>query len=210
MKTLIVVSAMLMLAGCASSGDYKQYVAAQQEANRLATDAQKPLVRLTAQPGQAITGLASLEVYTPTAAPVIQQARPNEWVGVLGQGLGIIGTVASLKVSGDAAIGLADSVGKWSTAGYSSVQAPAANVSTVTTTTSTDASNRSVTTTDASNRSVTTTDSSNRAVSSVGDNSGSNSGNSGRIAGTTMSDATSTPTVVTQPAPVVVQSVTTP
>ena len=202
MKTIIAVFAMLTLAGCASSGDYKQYVAAQSEANKLAVDTQKPLVRLTAQPGQAITGLASLEVYTPTAAPVIQQARPNEWVGVLGQGLSILGTVASLKVSGDAAIGLADSVGKWSTAGYSSVQAPAANISTVTTTTttSTDASNRSI---DASNRSVTT-DASNRAVSSVGDNSGSNSGNSGRIAGTTMSDSTSTPTVVTQPEPVVV------
>ena len=203
MKTLITMLVTLFIAGCATSGDYRQYVAAQAEANKLAADTQKPLVRITAQPGQAITGLASLEVYTPTAAPVIQQARPNEWVGVLGQGLGIIGTVASLKVSGDAAIGLADSVGKWSAAGYSSVQAPAANVSTVATTTSTttDASNRS--TTDSSNRS-TTTDASNRAVSSIGDNSGANSGNSGRIAGTSMSDSTSTPTVVTQPAPVVV------
>ena len=187
MKTILVLLVALFIAGCASSGDYTKYVAAQQEANRQAVDAQKPLVRLTAQPGQAITGLASLEVYTPTAAPVIQQARPNEWVGIMGQGLSILGTVASLKVSGDAAIGLADSVGKWSSSGYSSVQAPAANISTVTTNT------------DASNRSTTT-----GAVSTVGDNSGSNSGNSGRIAGTTMSDSTSTPTVVTQPAPVVV------
>lgn len=40
-----------------------------------------------------------------------------------------------------------------------------------------------------------------------GANSGANSGNSGRLAGTTMMDATSTPTVVYQPAPVVVQPV---
>lgn len=40
-----------------------------------------------------------------------------------------------------------------------------------------------------------------------GANSGANSGNSGRLAGTTMTDATSAPTVVYQPAPVVVQPV---
>lgn len=177
MKTLLVMSSLLLFTGCATSCDYKQYVAAQQEANRLAADTQKPLVRLTAQPGQAITGLASLEVYTPASTPVIQQARPNEWAG----GLGILGTVASLKVSGDAASNLANSVGKWSTVGYSHIQAPASNVSNITTTT---------TNTDASNRFITT-DASNRAVSSIGDNSGSNSGNSGRIAGTTMSDSTS-------------------
>lgn len=40
-----------------------------------------------------------------------------------------------------------------------------------------------------------------------GANSGTNSGNSGRLAGTTMMDATSAPTVVYQPDPVVVQPV---
>ena len=197
MKTLIAVLMGISLTGCATE-DYGRYVAAQSDANRAAIDAQKPLIRITAQPGQAITGLASLEVYTPTAAPVIQQSRPNEWIGVIGQALGILGTVGSLKVSGDAAVGLVDSVGKWTTTGYSSVQAPAPNI--YTTTTTTDASDRSTTSTATS----TSTDTSNRAVTTVGDNSGSNSGNSGRIAGTTMSDSTSTPTVVTQPAPVIV------
>jgi hypothetical protein len=41
-------------------------------------------------------------------------------------------------------------------------------------------------------------------TTTVGANSGSNSGNSGRLAGTSITDNTSTPTVVTQPEPVVV------
>jgi hypothetical protein len=47
---------------------------------------------------------------------------------------------------------------------------------------------------------VTTTTS-----TSIGANSGANSGNSGRLAGTSITDNTSTPTVVTQPAPVIVR-----
>ena len=181
MKTFSLMGvALLMLAGCSTKGDYQAYLSAQGDANRQALDAQKPLVRITAQPGQSITGLASLEVYTPTAAPVIQQARPNEWAGVLGQGLAITGTVMGIREAGKAAVGLADSVGRAGRAGYPFIQAPQANV----------------TTTDMSNRSTTS--------STVGDNSGSNSGNSGRIAGADITDTTGTPTVVTQPAPVVV------
>jgi hypothetical protein len=41
-------------------------------------------------------------------------------------------------------------------------------------------------------------------TSTIGANSGANSGNSGRLAGTSITDNTSTPTVVTQPAPVIV------
>ena len=195
MKTIIVLLVAVSIAGCAG-GDYGQYVKAQSEANRLAVETQKPLVRITAQPGQAITGLAGLEVYMPTSAPMIQQARPNEWAGVLGHGIGVAGSVLGIKYAGEAATSLADSVGRSSNAGYQYIQAPAANVSTVTTTT--DSSNRAVTT-DSSNHAVTTS-----TTSSVGDNSGSNSGNSGRIAGADLSDSTSVPTVVTQPEPVVV------
>jgi hypothetical protein len=39
----------------------------------------------------------------------------------------------------------------------------------------------------------------------IGANSGTNSGNSGRLAGTSITDNTSTPTVVTQPAALVVR-----
>lgn len=66
MKTIIVLLVAL-LTGCASR-DYGEYVKAQSDANRLAVESQKPMVRITAQPGQPITGLASLEVYAPTSA----------------------------------------------------------------------------------------------------------------------------------------------
>lgn len=41
-------------------------------------------------------------------------------------------------------------------------------------------------------------------TTTIGANSGTNSGNSGKLSGTTLTDQTSTPTVVTQPAPVIV------
>lgn len=181
---LIPILCALSLTGCASTQEYSQYVAAQQEANRAHIDTQKPLFRITAQPGVSITGLAGLEVYMPSAAPVIQQARPNEWVGVIGQAVGVVGVIGGIYAGGKATSSLLDSVGKF-------VQPNASN-STVTTTNSTGA----VTTTTSNVGPVSTT--------TVGDNSGANAGNSGRIAGTTMSDATSKPTVVTQPAPLVV------
>lgn len=174
MKRMLAIAAAVLMSACASGGDYKAYLAAHAEAQRLTADTQKPLVELTAHPGQPITGLAGLRVYMPTQAPVVQQARPNEWAAVVGQGLSIVGTVGSIVAAGRAASNLADSVGNASTAGYGYIQAPAANVTTTTTT------------------------------HSIGDYSGANAGNSGRIAGTSMTDSTSTPTVVTQPPPVVV------
>lgn len=169
MKTLIAIICAAALTGCASQ-DYTRYVAAQSEANRLHVETQKPLVRITAQPGMSITGLAGLEVYMPGAAPVIQQSRPSEWAGVTSQALGVVGAVGGIYAGGKAAEGLLNSASKF-------IQ-PNANVSTVTHTTG--------------------------PITTIGANSGENSGNSGRLAGTTMSDSTSAPTVVTQPAPVIV------
>lgn len=177
------IVALSALTGCASSSDYKQYLVAQSQAHRMSIETQKPLVRLTAHAGQQITGLASLEVYMPASAPVVQQARPNEWAAVIGQGLSIAGTVGGLYLGGRASADLARAVGSSSTVGYQFVQAAAATVTNTTNTTTTTA--------------TTTT-------STVGANSGSNSGNSGRIAAGDISDSTHTPTVVTQPAPVVV------
>ena len=154
MKRLMLLP-LVLLAGCAS-GDYERYVSAQSEANRQAMEGQRPLLRLTAQPGQPITGLASVEVYAPTQAPVIQQSRPNEWAAVVGQGIGVIGTVAGIKAAGDAAIGLADSVGKSSMAGYPYIQTPQANVTTTTTNTSTATTSTSSTATDSGNTQTTT------------------------------------------------------
>ena len=169
------ILALTALAGCASSSDYKQYLAAQSSAQRFAAETQKPLVRLTAHAGQQISGLASLEVFMPVNAPVLQQARPNEWAAVLGQGLSIAGTVGGLYLGGRASADLARAVGSSATVGYGFMQAPAATVTTTTTNTST-----------------------------IGANSGSNSGNSGRIAAGDISDSTHAPTVVTQPAPTIV------
>lgn len=172
MLRALSIVALSALTGCAASSDYKQYLNAQSHAHRLSIETQKPLVRLTAHAGQQISGLASLEVYMPATAPVLQQARPNEWAAVIGQGLSIAGTVGGLYFGGRASADLARAVGASSTAGYQWIQAPAATVTTSTT---------------------------------VGANSGSNSGNSGRIAAGDISDSTHTPTVVRQPPPVVVQ-----
>lgn len=190
-KIVLPLCVIGLLAGCSTSGDYQAYLAAQTAANRQASEAQKPLVKLTAQPGQQITGLASLEVYTPVQAQQIQQARPNEWAAVVSQGLSVVGTVGGIVAAGRASVDLATAVGTSATAGYKYVQAPAANVTT---------------TTDASMTTTTTT------TSTVGDNSGANAGNSGTVVGgdmpttttTTSTDNTATPTVVTQPDPIIV------
>lgn len=223
MATLVI----LLTAACSTTSDYKSYIQAQTDANRQAMEGQKPLVELIAQPGQQITGLAALRVYTPVPTPVIQQARPNEWAGVLVQTIGVAGTVLGIREAGKAAIGLADSVGRTGTSGYPYVQAPQASQtisgsgvigtgSYATTNTATSTSqtlsgtgalngNYTPTTTTTPTTNTTTTNTTRTSSSTVGDNSGSNSGNSGRIAGSSMTDATSTPTVVTQPEPVVVR-----
>jgi hypothetical protein len=120
LPTLCLLS---LLAGCAST-DYSAYIRAQQYAHDKALAAQKPLVKIIAQPGQSITGLQSIEIYTPAPAPVIAQSRPSEWAGVLNTALGVAGTVLGIREAGRAASSLADSVGRSSTAGYPYVQAP--------------------------------------------------------------------------------------
>lgn len=107
MKKALTILIPALLAGCAST-DYKQYIAAQEKANEMAIKEQKPLVEITAQPGQSITGLAG----------------PNEWVGVFSQGLGVLGTLGGIHYGGKAAVGLASEVRQAGTAGYPFVQAP--------------------------------------------------------------------------------------
>lgn len=118
MKQATTLLAALLLTGCASSGEYRDYLTAQHAANELAVKEQKPLVRIRAQPGQQITGLAEVEVYAPQAPVQIQQARPNEWAGVANTALGITGTALGITLGGDAAIGLAGAVGKAANHGY--------------------------------------------------------------------------------------------
>ena len=178
MKFIIVAVMTIFTVGCSTTSGYGEYIKAQSEANRQAVESQKPLVRLVAQPGQAITGLASLKVYMPTSAPIIQQQRPNEWVGVFGQGLNVVGTVMGIKYAGQAAVNLADSIGNSNTAGYKYVQAPGSSPTVNTTDSDNTSSSTSSTSSTTSNTTSTT--------SSIGDNSGSNSGNSGTIAGSSI------------------------
>lgn len=118
MKILFAIPAVLALTGCASSGEYRDYLTAQHAVNELSVKEQKPLVRIEAQPGQQITGLAKIEVYAPQAVATVQQSRPNEWAGVANTALGITGTALGIKLGGDAAIGLAGAVGKGANHGY--------------------------------------------------------------------------------------------
>ena len=124
MKALISCL-VLLTTGCASSGvEYAAYLKAQSDANAMHVQSQKPLVEIEAIEGQQITGLKSVRVYAPSSAPVIQQARPNEWAAVASQALGVVGTVGGIIATGKAAIGIAKEVRLGSTAGYSHVQAP--------------------------------------------------------------------------------------
>jgi hypothetical protein len=128
MKRGLTIIILALVSGCAST-DYEAYLNAQQAATRDAQAAQKPLVRIVARPGEAITGLSSIEVYTPVQAPVIQQARPNEWAGVIGTGIQVLGVVAGIKYSGEAASNLAREVGGAANHGYQFVQSPQPNQS---------------------------------------------------------------------------------
>ena len=135
MRFLSIAVAVVLLAGCAGGGDYTRYLEAQE---RIAAQQQaRPLIVLEAHEGQQITGLKRLEVNAPPGVGqgVASLAPPprSEWAAVLTQGLGVLGTVGGVLAGGRAAEGLARAVGSASTAGYSHIQAPAANVSTTTT-----------------------------------------------------------------------------
>ena len=137
--------------GCASDAAYLSYLEAQRNAQSTAYANQKPLVRITAQEGQAITGLAGIEINLPTEAPRVEQQRPSEWAGVMSQALGVAGVVGGIYASGKAAKDLAGAVGMANTSIASQIQAPGA----VTTTTSTTSS--TVAETDSRNTATTTT-----------------------------------------------------
>lgn len=180
---MVVVAFLLLstlMAGCASTESYGRYLAAQAQATQAAIKAQKPLLKITAQSGQAITGLSSIEVYGQAALPTFQQERPNEWAAVAQSGLQMLGVVGGVIAGGRAAEDLANAVGKSSTYGYQYIQASGP-----------------VTTNNTSTLTTSTTDS--HAVDSH------NTVDSHAISGSyNPVDNTGTPTVVYQPAPVVV------
>ncbi len=117
MKTLILILATtLALAGCGSS--YDKYVETQRELITEALEHQKPLVKITAQEGQTITGLASVEVFAPQALPRIEQERPSQLIGAVERvAMGALG-VAGTKVIADTALGVAQEIRGAGTHGY--------------------------------------------------------------------------------------------
>ncbi|GHU34240.1 hypothetical protein AGMMS50256_27600 [Betaproteobacteria bacterium] len=170
----LIVILLFVLSGCAST-DYNAYLQAQQRAFAEAVSAQKPLVEIEAEPGQDIRGLRAVRIYTPVQAPQVQQARPSEWAATIEKGLGVVGTVLGIKYATDGAVRLSDSVGRGAAAAYPYVQTPQANVNTFNNTRTDTAQSQS-----------------------IGGNGVLGSGTYGTY------DATSIPTVVTQPPPVVV------
>lgn len=104
---LLILAALVGLAGCSS----KEEVLAYYQANLEAIKAQPPIVKLKAQPGQQITGLESLEVYAPQpgGGRVAQHEDPG-WK-VLGQGVGAAAAVGGAYVALDGANKIAGTVG---------------------------------------------------------------------------------------------------
>lgn len=118
MKTAILsLCALLALSGCGGKA-YQKYLEAQLNLTTAALKNHKPLVKITAEEGQAITGLASIEVYAPQAMPQVQQQRPNEWASTIERvAVGAL-TLGGTKIAADAAIGLTREVGRAANHGY--------------------------------------------------------------------------------------------
>lgn len=107
MKPALVLLA-LLLAGCATS---ERREADQIEAIRLHYANQRPLVRIEALPGQTITGLASIEINAPSAAPILPPEQPHPVWQTINSLLPFIATIGVANAVGRASIGVANSVG---------------------------------------------------------------------------------------------------
>lgn len=118
MKTaLLSLCAVLTLSGCGGKA-YQSYLEAQLKLTTAALANHKPLVKITAQDGQTITGLSSIEVHAPQALPQVQQQRPNEWAGTIERvAVGAL-SLGGAKIAADAAIGLTREVGRAANHGY--------------------------------------------------------------------------------------------
>jgi hypothetical protein len=194
MKTLLAIIIALALTGCAST-EYVQYAKTQEAIATAKGQADaaryKAMADIAASGDSAakVAAVMALALGQGGAGPAQQIAAPApnaalQWASVL---VPALTQAYGIRANADVSMRSSDNAARTSiatTAGFVSlagqIQAPAANVSTVTTTTSTD------------------------TASTVGANSGANSGNSGRLAGGYITDATSAPTVVTQPAPLIV------
>lgn len=120
----------LLLAGCATpalDANYAEYLKAQRE---VAT-ADRPLLRIKAQPGATVRleGVDEFVVYAPNSNAnqvATYQTPRNDAVELAKTALGVVGTVGGIVAAGSAAKGLATAVGSAANHGYQYIQAPGA------------------------------------------------------------------------------------
>ncbi|WP_449246448.1 hypothetical protein [Desulfarculus baarsii] len=108
LKTLALLLAVGLLAGCASFEEKQAYY----NANVEMAKAQRPLLLLRAKPGEQITlaGVEELAVYAPGGGGVAQYR--DESIAAAKDAAGLIGTVAGIYFGGEAAVALVDAVGR--------------------------------------------------------------------------------------------------
>jgi hypothetical protein len=185
MKLIAIVTA-LALTGCATGKEYEAYAEAHKAQAAAQAARYKALSDIAAQ-GDTTAKVAAVITLNQSSGQASQIAAPKsaaehliQWTSILLPSLTNIYGINKQAQVGIAQSNNATTLGVSTNAAFvglaGKIQAPAANVTTSTSTTST-----------------------------VGANSGANSGNSGRLAGTSITDNTSTPTVVVQPAPVIVR-----
>lgn len=220
MRSLLIfltVTLSAVLGGCATN-DYAAYAAIHQ-ANAAAQTARYEALTRIAEMGDTTAKVAAvmgLQANAPSgglavAAPVSAGQAALQWASILVPGLSQAYSVHQSTKMGmrqydnSTALGISTNAAFVGIAGK--IQAPAASV------TSSTVTHADVSTTNTSTTTQTDTSTSTLAGAgvigsgayTVGANSGAGSGNSGRLAGAGITDATATPTVVNQPAPVIVR-----
>lgn len=194
MRRWIALLGVVVLAGCTTAAQRQEAADKFYMAQKDFASAQKPVFEMEGDGVNTIElkGVKSLRVYGGSGNAQAFQAAPAPRSD-MAEVRGMVSDILPYAIGAKAINGVMEvskSIERAGTAGY-----PYARGSSVTTTTTTDSGHN------------VSTDSGHNAV---GANSGSNSGNSGKLSGGNLNDATSTPTVVNQPAPVVVQPATVP
>lgn len=193
LKLLFAVAVAAILGGCAATGEYQAYADAH-KAHAAAQTARYQALAKIAEMGDTTAKVAAVislqsggqAAQPQVAAPVSRGQTALQWASILVPGVtqawGISqSTRLGIRQSDNAtALGISTNSAFVGMAGQ--IQAPAANVTTI-----------------GGNGVIGS------GSYSIGANSGSNSGNSGRLAGGGITDNTATPTVVTQPAPLIVR-----
>jgi PBP1b-binding outer membrane lipoprotein LpoB len=188
MKFIATLLCSLFLAGCAT-GDYAAY-AEVQKAQAAAQTARYQALAKIAEMGDTtakVAAVMSLQnagagAQSQIAAPISGSQIALQWASILVPGVTqIYGIGQQVKLGmrqSDNSTALGISTNSAFVGMASQIQAPAPNMT------------------------LSGTGVLGSGSYSIGANSGQNSGNSGRLAGTSITDNTSTPTVVTQPTPV--------